>query len=342
MRKIQPLALAVIFILAVCSCGDKKNIRPDWVDGKSPKKYPARRFMIGIGEGEDLAKAQDKARAEIAKQFSVRVEQLVQSMQDYTGMEGDKGSSWIQKTKISELTRTYTDETIQGIEIRETWRSPGGGNVRALAVIERLPASARLESRIMELDGEIQARVKQSRATGKKLSKIRPLVQSLELMKERAVRNNHLMVLSPVGTGTDAELSPAELDAELVRTLSELRIGVSVSGEGNEEVRRALVKSLTNGRLSVVPEGGETDILIRGGVKAIETNVGNTTEFIFAEYEAAIEMVDQADGKVFGLVEHSFRDGAKNLDDAKRKTLKRFTRKIVEDMNGKLYHYLSL
>ncbi|RJO68118.1 MAG: hypothetical protein C4523_07710 [Myxococcales bacterium] len=342
-RKILTVGV-VLFValgLAACAHGEK---RPDWTRGQFEKDYPNFRCMVGAGEAGDMQTAKDRARTEIAKQFSVKVEQLVQTLQDYTGMEGRRGENWILKTTMSELTRTYTDETIAGIEIRESWVDPESGVCHALAVLERPKAAMRLEQRVIELDFEIKKLLKWSRESGDKFSKVRPLVKALEMVKEREIKNSQLAVVGPSGEGIGPEVSAAELNDELNRVLAALVVAVQVEGDAAlaGRVREAIVRSLGSGRISVQPDASGAELLFRGEVEGKETNEANDTGFVFAKIRASVELVNQVDGKTFGVIEHELRDGAKTWDDALNKTLDRLVEKIVAEFNVKLYDFLSL
>ncbi len=331
-------ALILIGFIAACSHID----RPAWIEGQVPPSYPDSRFMVGMGQGGDLATAQDRARAEIAKQFSIKVEQLQKTLEDFTGMEGNTQQSWILKTSVSELTRTYVNQTLEGVAIRESFIDPESGQAYALATLERAPAVMRLERRVIALDFEIKSRVEQSGKGRSVVQKARPLVQALELMKEREIKNTQLTVVNAVGSGVSSLISPATLNEKLNRTLSELKVAITVEGDNAGRIREAVVKSLNNGRLTIQPEVEGADLIVRGQVKQMKTNPENRTGFVFAKTRATLELIDNLDGTTFGLVEHTYRDGAKNWTDAQEKVLMRLADLIVTDFNQKFYGYLSL
>jgi hypothetical protein len=332
--------IAAIAFLASCSHGERI---PDWVaSGKADKIYKPIEYMIGIAQGPSVAGAKDNARAEIAKQFSVKVEGHLEVLQQYSGLTGDKGSSWLTQTSIQDLTRTYTDETIQGIEIAEVWSNEAGTESWALAVLRRSPALIRLQVQVTDLDDEIARRWGASKSASDLLHKIRPLVQALELMKEREIKNQQLMVVNYAGVGIEADLSMASLNEALTAALKELKIAVVIEGDQDNRIRNAIVTSLTNGKIMVQDDTETADIIIQGVLKAEETNEGNRTPYIFAKLSAQLSLVNTQDGRTFGQVEHSLRDGANTWKDAKEKTLTKLVAKIMADFNAKLYDYLSL
>ncbi len=331
----------IVFALLLSGCAKKLPVAPDWVNGK-PGAYPQVKYIHGVGMATAREDAAAKARAEIAKQFRVKVDTLLTTLSQYTGMEGSTESNWLLKNSVSQLTKTYVDETIEGMEIVGYYEDPQKSEtIYALAVLARSPARKRLEMRVLDLDREIANHVKRSEEGQGVVSQLRPLVAALEFMKEREIKNNQLSVINPTGQGLSAEITSSDLNDKLNRALEKITISVSISGDGAEAVHDAVVASLNNGRLSVA-EGDKADIVIEGKVKGMETNQNSGTGFVFAKFNSRLTLKDGSNGKVFGSVEHSYRDGANNLNDAREKTLSRLSQKIVAEFNRLMYKHLTL
>jgi hypothetical protein len=330
--------LFAVTVAAAVSCAHQQT-RPDWVNGVANATYPRRDFMTGVGSGDSLESAQDRARAEIAKQFTVRIEQNLQDQQVYSGTDTDRGSSWVTKNDIRELTRTITGETIAGLEIRETWNDPKTGLVHALAVLPRAPAIRMLEARTSELEMDINSRFKNAASQTDKIARIRLLIQATDLMKELQIKSNQLLVLSGGRSQLPPKVTSADLDRELRETLKSLRCAVRITGSAADRVREAIVQSLTLGGISVGSEAD--DLLVTGSVNGTETDEGNTTGYVFFKMRGSIELVNGRDGGVISRMEPEWRDGARNIADAKEKVVSKLTEQIISDFNARLHEYLS-
>ena len=338
-RLVTSILFAATTAVAV-SCAHQQQARPDWVNGVANNAtYPRRDFMTGVGSGDSLATAQDRARAEISKQFTVRIEQNLQDQQAYSGTETERGSSWVTKNDIRELTRTFTGETIAGLEIRETWNDPQTGQVNALAVLPRAPAIRMLEARTSELEMDINSRFKSASSQADKIAKIRLLIQATDLMKELQIKTNQLQVLNGGRSQLPPKVTAADLDRELRTTLKSLKCAVRITGSAADRVREAIVQSLTTGG---IPVGNDADdLLVKGSVNEMETDAGNTTGYVFFKLRASIELVNGRDGGVISHIEQEWRDGALNVADAKEKVVARLTEQIISDFNARLHEYLS-
>lgn len=323
------------------ACASKPGI-PDWVrTGKAEAPYKALTHMIGIAQGTDAASASDRARAEIAKQFSVKVQGYLEVIEEGTGVSGDKGTSWLSQISIQDLTRTYTEETIQGIEIAEVWTNAAGTETWALAVLRRSPAMMRLTTRISDLDEQIQHLYRTGLEAGDMLGRIRPLAKAHRLMNEREILNQQLSVVNYAGVGIEPEVGMSAISEALTAALGGLNVVVEIAGDPNKRVRNAIVTSLTNGKLRVQKEAEGAHIIVRGTVEIEETNQGNTTGFVFAKISVALALIDTRDDRTFGQVEHSLRDGAATWRDAQDKTLTKLVARLVADFNARMSEYLS-
>lgn len=342
MTNLKRSLLLFFVLMAIIACSSKPSI-PDWVNsGKNPEKFKPLLYMTGIGQGPDLASAKDNARAEIAKQFSIKIEQEFKVFESYEGVQSESGSSWIMKTDVNDLTRTFVSETVSGIEVPEVFDDKDNNRFYAFAVLRRSPAMMRLTDKITEIDDKISANVKLSEEASDVLQKIRPLVKSYELMKERIIANRQLSIVNYAGVGIEPDVTPAKLDSMLSKALHNLSVSVEITGDASGKIRNAIVESLNNGKISVNPEGKDAQILVKGEAFGNETNKNNKTGYTFVKISANIALVNTQDGRTFGQIEHTMRDGALDLDDAISKTMTKLTKEIVKKFNSTLYSYLSM
>ena len=68
MSKTYAGLIVLLLLLAGCASG-----RPDWTESGKSNEYPASRYLTGIGTAADLGTAKDRARANLAKIFSVKI-----------------------------------------------------------------------------------------------------------------------------------------------------------------------------------------------------------------------------------------------------------------------------
>ena len=77
------LLLLMSLFTAWSSSGSK---RPDWINAGS-NKYPANAYLLGRGQSDNRALAQDRARADLSKIFQLRV---IEESKDVVKFEQEK------------------------------------------------------------------------------------------------------------------------------------------------------------------------------------------------------------------------------------------------------------
>ena len=65
------VAIILASLLACSGTTTKSSGEPDWVSGNS-SKYSNQQYLLGRGQADDVATAEDRARADLAKIFVVK------------------------------------------------------------------------------------------------------------------------------------------------------------------------------------------------------------------------------------------------------------------------------
>ena len=148
--KLFRICLVSLLAFAMFACSTPKNAPanlqgvdfPDWVTQGSGKfAGDAGRVFHGVGsvngiKNEALARttAANRARNEIAKVFEVY---SASSMKDYMAATtaGDMTAS-SEEQHVEQAIKTFTAQTLSGIEVAEFWFHPNGDEVYALAQMD--------------------------------------------------------------------------------------------------------------------------------------------------------------------------------------------------------------
>ncbi|HVC29232.1 MAG TPA: LPP20 family lipoprotein, partial [Gammaproteobacteria bacterium] len=167
-RHLPLLLILVLGMLSACSQATKPDARPGWILGQDAK-YPSSGYLLGRGQGDNLAIAKDRARADLAKNFSVNVSERLKDISAYTqGATGPAKNS----QDVSRSLSTRTDEMLRGVEIGETWQDPVTQEYYALAVLSRLKTDAALRQQISDLDASTRSYLNQAQANNDLFVKI--------------------------------------------------------------------------------------------------------------------------------------------------------------------------
>ncbi|HID48226.1 MAG TPA: hypothetical protein EYP40_01195 [Chromatiales bacterium] len=125
----HPIRLPVLPVLLalLAACTGPGDTQPDWIDGVS-KAYPAQSHLLGRGQSETRAIAQDRARADLAKVFEVRIrEQSTDTVAFESKTDAEGQPTGQLATSARREVQTRTQQIIQGIRIGDLWRDPATG-----------------------------------------------------------------------------------------------------------------------------------------------------------------------------------------------------------------------
>lgn len=335
--------LATLGLLAACSpamvahAGDD---RPAWVERGAGGKYPDGLYLVGVGVGDTRADASDRARAEIAKRFKVAVHQDVTVRRSVASSEDATGSAWLSDSSTRETTRTATDQTLEDVQIAETWSDPASARVHALAVLHRGAAAERIAERLREVDRALAAYLDEAdRAAG--LRALGHVLEARATADRRAALREPLAILD---AATWTETEPVVATSDLDRRIAELGASVPVAVEvtppdspSASDVQSALARAITRGGLQRVDEPAGAAVVVR--VTLVEQPVARTNrDFAFWSLSARVELTDVPRARVIGAASFEHREGALDERDARLRASTRLQGELVarffEEMRG--------
>ena len=319
MRALPSLLVLVLLTCSPAQVARAGHDRPDWVERGASGKYPDGLYLTGVGTGDTLADATDRARAEIAKRFKVQVHQDLTVQRSVASSEDAAGSAWVADSSTRETTRTVTDQTLEDVQVGETWTDPATARVYALAALHRGTAAERLVDRLHEVDGRIDAALKDADAAGG----LRALGHVLEARSLLATRKALREPLSILDGASWTETAPTVQGPDLDRRVADLAGTVTVAVEvgppealSATDVRNALARAITRGGLQRIDDPAQAAVVVRVGLD--EQPVAQTNrQFSFWSIAASIELTDVARARTLGAARFEHREGALDARDAR-------------------------
>jgi hypothetical protein len=221
----------------------------------TPQAYPASRYLLGRGQGDTAALARDRARADLAKNFRVRVLEESEDRVTYTSASPGEGAPARLEAQASRWIAARTDQVLEGARIAEAWQDPENRAHHALAVLDRLQAGAALRQQAARLDGVTREALAQARATDDLLVQIGAAGRAVEAQRERAEVQRVLTVVEPVGMGTPPLYELARLAADEAELRRRLRVAPRALEDPLGGLERAAAAALA--AAGFLPEAGE-------------------------------------------------------------------------------------
>jgi hypothetical protein len=244
------LLVAIPFMLAACSSVKPGDARPDWVTGTTTA-YPAASYLTGRGEADMLPLAQDRARADLAKTFSVNVSEQSKDTTSYSQTNAGATPVMQNTMDVSRNISTRTDAVLQGVVISDTWQDPQTHVFHVLATLSRSKASAALRQQISDLDAGTGAYLNTAQGSTDLFDKIAAAGQAVDAQQTRAALQRALQVVDITGQGMPPQWPLAKLQADRAALLKQLQISAAADGRNADGVKKVLAGSLADAGFTV-------------------------------------------------------------------------------------------
>lgn len=231
--------MAIGVTLAACSGMPDRDTPPDWISGVSAE-YPNERYLIGRGTAPTVTDAQDRARADLAKQFEVAIQEQAQQSQRFEQSTTGDVSTQSLEQQVSRSLLAHTSRSLQGVEIAELWHDTTRNQEHALAVLERNKARRQFEQEIAAIDDSATHHLEQAAAESQPLYKAARVQQAIEVQQNRIAVQASLRVADPSGQGMPPRLSLAELVRTRDALLSKVTIATSTTDNSIVELPKIL------------------------------------------------------------------------------------------------------
>jgi hypothetical protein len=245
---IRILTATMILLLAACSSAKPGDARPDWVNGNS-SQYPAATYLTGHGQADTMSGARDRARADLAKNFSVNVSEQSTDTSSYS--QNAAGEAAKNSLDVSRDIHIRTEQILSGVEISETWQDPKGLQYYALATLSRAKAANALRQQIGDLDAGTAASLSQAQNSSDLFDKIAAAGQAVDSQQTRASLQKELQVVDPSGMGIPSSWSLAKLQADRSALLKQFQVKAAADGKDAQTVQKLLAGALADSGFTV-------------------------------------------------------------------------------------------
>lgn len=235
---------ALLLALATLSCATSGNTGATWPDSGTHPTYPPERYVLGVGWGDTMDVADDRARGEVAKFFRAKVVTVTREEEHYTHSGGKEGT---EEHFFESITRARTrGDAVFDDAIMLPERLLRQGTHYTLAVLDKLAMRQRLEQELAEVEMEIAEKLE---STAEPELRVRNLARALYLTRSKASLAHKLQLL-----GRKVAIVPEEFNQtarDLHQTLA-TTFPITVNCD-DEELLHQLETALTGASLVVAP-----------------------------------------------------------------------------------------
>ena len=334
-RSVVQGVIMLIALVALSSCAwFGWQSKPDWIDGVSAA-YPAGQYLVGVGQAESRAAAEDRAYAAVARIFKAEVTAQAKDWESYLVIEQRGYSSAERRLTLDNLTSVSTDKVLENVRIVDRWTDMSKGLHYVLAGMDRSQAEAAFMERITELDRSIGEDIEAGRQSTDKLVRVKAMRRAVRNLVLRETYNADLRVIRPSGQGTATAYRVSDVVREIEQFLTtNLVLSVAVTGDQAEPAQRALTEGLLKeglhvtsrpwrgGRSTEGDSGGPSpELIVRGIVRVWPIDVRDP-QFRYVRWCSDFEVVDLASEKVVGAVSKGGKEGHLSEREATAKVMR--------------------
>jgi hypothetical protein len=337
------VVLMALVVLSGCAWFGGQS-KPDWIDGVSTA-YPSGQYLVGVGQAESRAVAEDRAYAAVARIFKAEVNAQAKDWESYLLVEQRGQSRAERRLTLDNLTSVSTEKVLENVRIVDRWVDVHKGLQYALAGMHRPQAETAFMERITELDRSISDDVEEAKRPSDKLAKVRALRRAARNLVLRETYNADLRVIRSSGQGTAAAYRVSELTHELEQFLAtNLVLAVAVTGDQIEPAQRALTEGLLREGLQVTSRpwredrsvsgdssGPSPELLVRGVMRVWPIDVRDP-QFRFVRWCSDFEVVDLTSMRVVGALSKGGKEGHLSEREATARVVRVMQQELSADV----------
>jgi len=282
-RGASPIFACVCVCLVLGACASRSAQVPEGTKNPSAERFGSDRYIVGRAcvplteqAGEDRREADQRARAEVAKQLEVKVIQVVEDIQREEQKDEQRSASY----SVSIQTQEFVDKTLKGVRIQERRKDDEHGLVCALAVLDKTAMAFELREEIQRELKEVRSNLtsaQSARGAANPAEALRGYSLAMLAVDLVAVNEKMLLMLGyrppevPSRAGIRREWAEVLEGIRLVRVGGEAQrpspggplpepLRVAALGRSGEPVQNLPLKALR------VPEGCEMQVETRTGM----------------------------------------------------------------------------
>ena len=328
--KLALISLVVLLYAMPAGCFHGRPAGPvvNWMDSGEHPDYPVVRFVLGIGWGDTLKIADDRARGEVAKFFSAKVVSSTREQEIYRQSGEGSEAVAVHTFESKNTTRVRGSAQLMGVEIIE--RTIHNGSHYSLAVLDKAAYQIALEEQLARVVSEFDERLLVP--TRPAAERIKALARALFLFhlqtqlvrKLSLVTNLHEFPAAVIRQHLNDELR------ELLRSNSPVVLSVP------DELRAPLVEVLTGAGLVVSkPPAGVLPVRIDADM---DWSKQKRTDLV--EYTYTVDLSATCGGEVIARRTAAERIMHLTSDGARQKALLEIRKRVIEPFVVDLQRHL--
>jgi len=206
--------------------------------------------------------------------------------------------------------------------------------------LKRSQAQNTLVEKIDESDREVLNLLSLSEKAPDLLTRVQKLKQAINALIVREAYNEELRVVNPLGKGIAPRATLESLKTRLAAILmDQFNLALEIEGPYREQISEALIEAMNRSGFVVNPDPSSATVMIRGSVDVAEPGIFHP-KWKFVRWKANFQLIDRRDGKIFGSVLISGKEGQLTLEAARKRAVRVMREKLSAEVGRELTNYI--
>jgi hypothetical protein len=313
---------------------------PDWVLTGSSTQFSHERYLTGRGSADTPEAADDRARADIGRTFSVGVNSAATVTAQARIVSGPGGTQVFGTEGASELIQTTSKVILEGVEIVARFVDPRTKLHHSLAALERSKGLAIIGAKIAAIDRQLQQQGGAARATDSRIDRARAAGKVLRQIRTRSDLEAKYRVLDARGAGMSCAFDLPALMAQATRQFGELRVSVDHSDDNSAAAAVAdALSALGIATEKAPPHQG--DLLVSVVFRVAPESKNERGGWHWARGNASVTISEVAGNRVVAQFEATDRQASALPEEAARRCRAGLTRKAADSIQAALAGWIG-
>lgn len=308
---------------------------PSWIGGES-SQYPHAQYLVGRGQGSTESEAQNRARADLAAVFEVRIAVVTENATTVTQSNGHAAQASSQATQ---RVSAKTDKVISGITIAEIWRDPATKDFHVLAVLARTQAAAALRQEISQIDREAQQYLQVAKTEVDPFLKLGELTKVLQSVLKREGFQASLQVVDSSGRGLPAELSQSDVQILISENLQAVQIAPRVIEDSDVSEFAGVLKGGLAAAGFLAVQGQQAQFELQGKLTLVD--LGRRGDWNWMRGTVNISLVEKATGRVRGSKTWPVKASAQDVKTVRNRVLLEVQKLLNQQLRSTLIGFAA-
>lgn len=217
------VTLFIVFLTILSGCTSVSK-QPKWLTSQS-ENYPAKQYLVAVGEADNQALADNRALANLAKIFEVTIADTSTDVMQASVLGNGANKIIKNEQQLSRSINTEVKQVLEGARITDRYQGKNG-LYYSQAVLKKSAIGRKLRRSILTADREVANSITfaSQQALANPFLALTTLEQARQVQLQRESDNRKLQVIS--GRGVTEKANSADIAQMIRQSIAELQFDI--------------------------------------------------------------------------------------------------------------------